>query len=257
MKCSERLQLSRVKIFLFFLLFFSFERAISAEIILKAKAVVPTLKVKLSDIAQIEGTQTEKNIFSSVVISEYLPVCGRKTFSSSYIEHLIKNWLKEEGVFASFSVVGDKVEVKNECVVIKSEELKEKTERFLKENFKGIEIVNVSAPLSVKVPKGCKESLEVVSKSDKYFRVRWKFTDNGRVVKSFVVSVKVNPHYLVKRGNPVKVVYVKGPIKIEIIGIALENGREGDIIKVKNPSTGKILPCRVVGENVVLFWHSP
>ena len=63
----------------------------------------------------------------------------------------------------------------------------------------------------------------------------------------------IKPDYPVKRRSYVKVIYDRNGIKIEITGIALENGIIGQVINVKNRSTGKILPCRVIGKDTVLF----
>ncbi len=81
----------------------------------------------------------------------------------------------------------------------------------------------------------------------------------GAVAKVFIQKGKpirenmIEPDYPVKKRSYVKVVYDRNGIKIEITGYALENGQKGQVIKVKNPSTGKILPCKVIGENTVLF----
>jgi len=61
------------------------------------------------------------------------------------------------------------------------------------------------------------------------------------------------PDYLVQRGSNVKIIYNKGIIHIELIGRALENGQLNQIIKVKNISSGKVIPCKVIGRNQVLF----
>ncbi|SNZ08130.1 flagella basal body P-ring formation protein FlgA [Persephonella hydrogeniphila] len=63
----------------------------------------------------------------------------------------------------------------------------------------------------------------------------------------------IEPDYPVKRKSYVKVIYDRNGIKIEITGIALENGQKGQVIKVKNSSTGKILSCKVIGKDTVLF----
>ncbi len=81
----------------------------------------------------------------------------------------------------------------------------------------------------------------------------------GAIAKVFIQKDKpirenmIEPDYPVKKRSYVKVVYDRNGIKIEITGYALENGQKGQVIKVKNPSTGKILPCKVIGENTVLF----
>ncbi|WP_457678198.1 flagellar basal body P-ring formation chaperone FlgA [Thermovibrio sp.] len=61
------------------------------------------------------------------------------------------------------------------------------------------------------------------------------------------------PNFIVKRGMPVKVVYNSGAIHIELLGVALQNGAAGDIIEVKNLSTGKILRCKVEKDGSALF----
>jgi len=63
----------------------------------------------------------------------------------------------------------------------------------------------------------------------------------------------IEPTYPVKKRSYVKVIYDRNGIKIEITGVALENGLKGQVIKVKNPSTGKVLSCRVLGKDTVLF----
>ena len=71
----------------------------------------------------------------------------------------------------------------------------------------------------------------------------------GKPVKISMIT----PDYPVKRRSYVKVIYDRNGIKIEITGIALENGIIGQVIKVKNQSTGKILPCKVIGKDTVLY----
>ena len=63
----------------------------------------------------------------------------------------------------------------------------------------------------------------------------------------------LRPNFIIKRGMPVKVIYDSGAIHIELLGVALENGAAGNIIKVKNLSTGKILRCRVEKDGSVTF----
>ncbi len=71
----------------------------------------------------------------------------------------------------------------------------------------------------------------------------------GSVIKDYMVE----PDYKVLRGSSVKIIYNKGWIHIELLGRALENGQLNQIIRVKNISTGKVIPCKVIGENQVLF----
>jgi len=71
----------------------------------------------------------------------------------------------------------------------------------------------------------------------------------GEVVK----ERDLEPNFVVKRGRPVRIIYEANGIHVELPAIALENGAVGDIIKVRNVSTGKVIVCKVIGENTVKF----
>ncbi len=70
---------------------------------------------------------------------------------------------------------------------------------------------------------------------------------------SIIKPSDVIPDFKVFKNAPVRVVYVSNNIRIEMVGQALQNGALGDIIEVKNISTGKKLLCRVIGSGVVEF----
>ena len=59
--------------------------------------------------------------------------------------------------------------------------------------------------------------------------------------------------FAVKRGQLVKIVAEKGGIYVETTGKALQNGRVGDIIKVKNIYSGKVIEGRVKDEETVVI----
>jgi len=71
----------------------------------------------------------------------------------------------------------------------------------------------------------------------------------GEVIK----ERDITPNFAVRKNFPVKVVYKKGSLRIELLGIANQDGLIGDIIKVRNPSTGKVILCRVIGNGLVEF----
>lgn len=75
-----------------------------------------------------------------------------------------------------------------------------------------------------------------------------KITKGTAVKKYFLV-----PDYKILKRKPVKVAYRSGNIKIELMGIALQNGSIGDSVRIKNVSTGKVLLCKVIDKNVVSF----
>ncbi|WP_457621902.1 flagellar basal body P-ring formation chaperone FlgA [Persephonella sp.] len=93
--------------------------------------------------------------------------------------------------------------------------------------------------------------------------VRKPFTDTEDIIGStakrdiyegeIITESMVVPDYKVKRKSYVKVIYSRNNIRIEIQGLALENGKLGDFIKVKNISSGKILVCKVIGKDTVLY----
>ncbi len=93
--------------------------------------------------------------------------------------------------------------------------------------------------------------------------VRRHFTDKRSIVGStaktdiseneIITERMIIPDYKVKRKDYVKVIYSRNSIMIEIQGIALENGKLGDFIKVKNRSSGKVLICKVIGKDTVLY----
>ncbi|MEO2068742.1 MAG: flagellar basal body P-ring formation chaperone FlgA, partial [Desulfurobacteriaceae bacterium] len=100
----------------------------------------------------------------------------------------------------------------------------------------------------VKLPES-KAKNTFLSKEEVIGRVARRDIRKGEVIR----ERDILPHFIVFKGKPVKVVYSSGTIHIEILGIALENGSLGDIIKVKNISTGKVLLCRVIGNGIVKF----
>src|SRR3990172_10656479 len=56
---------------------------------------------------------------------------------------------------------------------------------------------------------------------------------------------------LVKRGSPIILVYETGSLRVEAPGAAEEAGKAGDLIQVKNPSSGKLLRGVVVDGRTV------
>ncbi len=73
----------------------------------------------------------------------------------------------------------------------------------------------------------------------------------GQLIREYMVE----PNYAVKKRKQVKVVYQKGAIRIELLGLALENGRVGDIIRVKNLSSNKVLRCKVLSRGIVRYLY--
>jgi len=107
-----------------------------------------------------------------------------------------------------------------------------------------------------------------ISKEDIYFKKEKRVRVSqilgedeivGKVAKreikkdSIIKRYFIEPNYLVKKRKNVKIIYKNGPIKIELMGLALENGELNQIIKVKNISTNKVIKCKVIAPYVVEF----
>ena len=56
---------------------------------------------------------------------------------------------------------------------------------------------------------------------------------------------------LIRRGSPIVLVYESGSLRIETPGYAEEGGKAGDLIQVKNASSGKLLRGLVLDERTV------
>jgi flagella basal body P-ring formation protein FlgA len=56
---------------------------------------------------------------------------------------------------------------------------------------------------------------------------------------------------VLRRGNPIMLVYESAGLRVETPGIAEENGRAGELIQVRNPSSGKLLRGKVLDQRRV------
>ncbi len=104
-------------------------------------------------------------------------------------------------------------------------------------------------------PKDVGVRMDVDTGSKEYLRSRdeavGKFAAQklrkGKAIKYY----QLHPEYLVRKRHNVKMVYEKGAVHIELMGLALQNGTKGEEVKVKNVSSGKILHCKVIGAKTV------
>jgi len=69
---------------------------------------------------------------------------------------------------------------------------------------------------------------------------------------SVILERYVEIPFLVKKGKLVRIIAQKGNIFVETKGRALQNGRKGDIIRVKNIYSGKIIEGKVKDENTIV-----
>ncbi len=58
---------------------------------------------------------------------------------------------------------------------------------------------------------------------------------------------------IIKRGDIIHLVAYKNGILVDIQVLALSSGGKQDYIYVKNPSSGKVLKCKVISKNICLF----
>lgn len=70
---------------------------------------------------------------------------------------------------------------------------------------------------------------------------------SGQVVQPRFLA----PPLLVKRGDSVNILARSGPVEVQMAGEALESGRRGGIVRVRNSSTGKVIRARVLDSAVV------
>lgn len=64
-------------------------------------------------------------------------------------------------------------------------------------------------------------------------------------------STDLKPNLLTTRGDRVTIVATTANMRLSAVGIAMQNGAEGDLIQVTNTGSKKIIQGRVVGPNLV------
>ncbi len=74
-----------------------------------------------------------------------------------------------------------------------------------------------------------------------------KYIAVGRMFKISDVS---SPQVL-KNNDPVNIIYSSGTISLKTMGVALGSGAVGDMIKVKNSSSGAVLLGQIINKNTV------
>lgn len=99
-------------------------------------------------------------------------------------------------------------------------------------------------------------------------QARHKLTDMGEAVSTFDAAVGLSSTralrtgqlvqarflglpLLIKQGDSVNIMARSGAVEVNVSGEAMDRGRRGDIIRVRNTSTGKIIRARVLGGALV------
>lgn len=92
-------------------------------------------------------------------------------------------------------------------------------------------------------------SKEFLTKEDIIGKVAKVNIKKDRLIKRYYLM----PDFQVFKRKNVKIIYSNGALKIELLGLALDNGTIGDIVRVKNISTNKVIKCKVVGPFTVKY----
>jgi flagella basal body P-ring formation protein FlgA len=99
------------------------------------------------------------------------------------------------------------------------------------------------------------ERREIASRSSRPFTriddVIGKQSTRAIAVNEVLTQASVDRPTIVKRGSPVTLVFENAGLRVETKGVAEEAGKIGDLVQVKNPSSGKLLRGTVLdGRNV-------
>ncbi len=82
-------------------------------------------------------------------------------------------------------------------------------------------------------------------------------TIEGRVAKRtllpgrYIPMASIRDAYLLNQGAPVEIVFVAGGLVITAQGVVIEPGSEGDLVKVRNADSGKVLTGTVMSDGTV------
>lgn len=135
---------------------------------------------------------------------------------------------------------------------------------YVKNNFKEFEIVNmVKIPESYikKIPDDF-DTVECKSKGDSglYLYLSCFIFKNSQINGEIPITYRISRQKkdgslteVIQKNQKVNILYLNKSIKIQLIGTALESGKVGDYIKVRNISTGKELKGKVIDSQTVLI----
>lgn len=77
-------------------------------------------------------------------------------------------------------------------------------------------------------------------------KLRTSVKPNTQITENMVRSIPI-----VKRGKPVRIIFENGSMRITTMGLAEQDGMRGELIKVRNVSSRKIIYARVTGNSLV------
>ncbi len=76
-------------------------------------------------------------------------------------------------------------------------------------------------------------------------KLRTNVKPNAEITGNMVKSIP-----MVKRGKPVRIVFENGSMRITTIGMSEQDGMRGELIKVRNVSSKKVIYARVTGNSL-------
>lgn len=138
---------------------------------------------------------------------------------------------------------------------------------FIRENFKEFEIIGL-----VKIPESYLrqipddfDSVECKSKGNSgiYLYLSCYTKKNGEINGEIPITYRISQQrkdgsliYVIQKNQKVNIMYINKNIKVQLLGAALESGKVGDYIRVKNISTGKEIKGKVIDSQTVLVESS-
>lgn len=148
---------------------------------------------------------------------------------------------------ASFTVrfYADSVFIKKEIIRMRLEVLMDivTSEKFLARDTRiRNRDVKLNKEWHTRVPRN------IISNPDE---VVGKTLRNGIKPNTAITRTMVKAVPVVKKRKPVKIVFKDNLIKITTIGLSEQDGMLGDLIKVKNMSSRKMIYARVIGDSMV------
>jgi flagella basal body P-ring formation protein FlgA len=67
----------------------------------------------------------------------------------------------------------------------------------------------------------------------------------------YIPAAAIRDAWLVERGAPVQVYFIAGALTISATAVTLEPGSAGDMVKVRNPDSGKVFSGTVMADGTV------
>ncbi|MGL6072163.1 flagellar basal body P-ring formation chaperone FlgA [Craterilacuibacter sp.] len=78
-----------------------------------------------------------------------------------------------------------------------------------------------------------------------------KSADTPSASRPLMPPERMQQPLLIRRGDKVEIIARQPGIEVRVAGEARDNGREGDVIRVQNPASGRTLPMKVIQPGVV------